>query len=83
MLTVTYDSDGAAFHHTITVNQSVNSEYYCKFLENHLHPAEQQKQPHSSTNDAQKCTLPCDKTWVWASVIVEVGTSDIFPTFQT
>jgi hypothetical protein len=49
MVIVTYDSDGAALHHTISVNQSVNSEYYRKFLENHLQPAEQQKQPHSST----------------------------------
>lgn len=35
------------------------------------------------TYDAQKCTLPCDKTWEWASGIVEVETSNIFPTFQT
>jgi len=25
----------------------------------------------------------CDKTWDWVSGIVEVGTSNIFPTFQT
>jgi hypothetical protein len=38
---------------------------------------------YSTTYDAQKCTLPCDKTWEWASGIVEVGTSNTFPTFQT
>jgi hypothetical protein len=46
---VMYDSDGAALHHTISDNQNVNSEYYHKFLQNHLHPAEQRKQQHSST----------------------------------
>jgi hypothetical protein len=47
MVTVMYDSDGAALKHTISENQNVNSEYYCKFLENHLHPAEQRKQPQA------------------------------------
>jgi len=46
---VMYDSDDAALHHTISDNQNVNSEYYRKFLQNHLQPAEQRKQPHSST----------------------------------
>jgi len=49
MVIVMYDSDGAALHHTISDNQNVNSEYYHKFLQNHLHPAEQRKQQHSST----------------------------------
>lgn len=44
MVIVTYDSDGATIHHTISDNQNVTSEYYHK-----LHPAEQQKEPHSST----------------------------------
>jgi hypothetical protein len=48
MVIVTYDSDGAALHHTISDNQNVNSEYYRKFLQNHLQPTEQRKQPHSS-----------------------------------
>jgi len=49
MVIVMYDIDSAALHHTISDNQNVNSEYYCNFLQNHLQPAEQQKQPHSST----------------------------------
>jgi hypothetical protein len=49
MVIVTYDSDGAALHHTISDNQNMNLEYYHKFLETHLHPADQRKQPHSST----------------------------------
>jgi len=38
MVMITY---GAALHHTISDNQNVNSVYYHKFLETHLHPAEQ------------------------------------------
>jgi hypothetical protein len=37
---------------------------------------------YSTTYDAKKGTLPCDNTWDWASGIVEVVTSNIFPTFQ-
>jgi hypothetical protein len=87
MVIVTYDSDGAALHHTISDNQNVNSEYYRKFLEtfasSRATKATTFQYRYSTTYDAQKCTLTCDKTWDWASGIVEVGTSNIFPTFQT
>jgi hypothetical protein len=83
MVIVIYDSDGAALHHTISVNQNVNSEYYRKFLENHLHPAEQQKQPHSSTGippPMMHKNAHCHVTRLGTGL---VGTSNTFPTFQT
>jgi hypothetical protein len=91
MVIVTYDTESTALHHTISENQNVISEYYHKVLESDSGESFATSRAtkattflyrYSTTYDVQKCTLPCDKTWDWASGKEEVRISNIFPTFQ-
>ena len=39
MFTVVYDTDRVTLHHTVPWRQTVNTAYYCTFLQHHLRPA--------------------------------------------
>ncbi|KAJ4447154.1 hypothetical protein ANN_09155 [Periplaneta americana] len=39
MFIVAYDIDGVILHHAAPPRQTVNVDYYCRFLQHHLHPA--------------------------------------------
>ncbi|KAJ4434037.1 hypothetical protein ANN_16356 [Periplaneta americana] len=46
MFIVAYDIDGVILHHTVPPSQTVNADYYCRFLQHHLRPALRRKQRH-------------------------------------
>ncbi|KAJ4432604.1 hypothetical protein ANN_21227, partial [Periplaneta americana] len=43
MFIVAYDIDGVILHHAVLPRQTVNADYYCKFLQHHLRPALRRK----------------------------------------
>ncbi|KAJ4445749.1 hypothetical protein ANN_12434 [Periplaneta americana] len=46
MFIVAYDIDGVILHHTVPPRQTVNADYYCRFLQHHLRPALRSKRRH-------------------------------------
>ena len=46
MFIVPYDIDGAILHHTVPPRQTVNTDYYCTFLQHHLRWAIRRKRRH-------------------------------------
>ena len=46
MFVVAYDIDGVILHHAVTPRHTVNSAYYCKFLQYHLNLALRRKRRH-------------------------------------
>ncbi|KAJ4431732.1 hypothetical protein ANN_20334 [Periplaneta americana] len=43
---VAYDIDGVILHHAVPPRQTVNADYYCRFLQHHLRPALRRKRRH-------------------------------------
>ncbi|KAJ4452182.1 hypothetical protein ANN_03700 [Periplaneta americana] len=46
MFIVAYDIDGVILHHAVPPRQTVNADYYCRFLQHHLRPALRRKRRH-------------------------------------
>ncbi|KAJ4433872.1 hypothetical protein ANN_16185 [Periplaneta americana] len=46
MFIVAYDIDGIILHHPVPPRQTVNADYYCRFLQHHLRPALRRKRRH-------------------------------------
>ncbi|KAJ4450514.1 hypothetical protein ANN_01941 [Periplaneta americana] len=46
MFIVAYDIDGVILHHAVPPRQTVNADYYCRFLQHHLCPALRRKRRH-------------------------------------
>src|SRR5258705_4248364 len=45
MLIVAYDYEGVILTHDVPQGQTVNADYYCRFLQHHLRPAVRRKRP--------------------------------------
>ncbi|KAJ4428030.1 hypothetical protein ANN_24044 [Periplaneta americana] len=46
MFIVAYDIDGVILHHAVPPRQTVNADYYCRFLQHYLRPALRRKRRH-------------------------------------
>ncbi|KAJ4450833.1 hypothetical protein ANN_02264 [Periplaneta americana] len=46
MFIVAYDIDGVILHHAVPPRQTVNADYYCRFLQHHLRLALRRKRRH-------------------------------------
>ena len=51
MLIMAYDWEGVILTHAVFAVQSINTDYYCRFLQHHLRPAMQYKRPRSLQNN--------------------------------
>jgi len=51
MLIVAYDWHGVILTHAVLEGQTVNADYYCRFLHHHLSPAMRRKRPRLFQNN--------------------------------
>ncbi|KFM59959.1 hypothetical protein X975_14869, partial [Stegodyphus mimosarum] len=49
--------DGVILTHAVPEGQTVNTDYYCRFLQHHLRPAMRRKRPHLLHNNLPIMTM--------------------------
>ncbi|KFM60570.1 Mariner Mos1 transposase, partial [Stegodyphus mimosarum] len=72
-LIVVYDWDGVILTHAVPEGQTVNADYYCRFLQHHLRPAMRHKCPrllHNNLPIILRCHVANNVTlllrrWQW------------------